>query len=64
MTYEQKHNLEKTIVEEAILLYYNRYLLDHGIVSATAHGKMLSKIAERTAAKRKAIKPIDFFNKI
>lgn len=64
MENEQKQNIEKTVVEEAILLYYNQYLLDRNIISVTAHGKMVSKIAERTAAKRKAIKHIDFFNKI
>ena len=56
MTNEQRTNLEKIVVEEAILLYFNNYLLDSGLISAAKHGKMISKITARTASKRKKTK--------
>ena len=38
---------EKRVAEDLWLSYFNRYLLEHGVISEQDHNKMVAKIAER-----------------
>lgn len=44
---------EKALAEEMILMYFNNYLYDMGVISEDKRNKMIAKIAERGSSKTK-----------
>ena len=51
MEYISNPKREQAIAEEMWLLYFNKYLFEHNIITQREYGKMLSKIYELMARK-------------